>query len=163
MGLAVLVCAPASAEFFGQQPEREAPATPKAQQEATGERGLPSITSVAPENRAEQAAQRAYRAAPQNVAAAKDAKDSVGAYVETVTGAPLEVFGKNLFSNVPTTFAPFDTAQVNGDYVIGTGDELQIRGWGMVNVDVTASVDRSGAIYIPRVGSVKVAGVKADG
>lgn len=30
----------------------------------------------------------------------------------------------------------------------------------MINVDVTAIVDRAGAIYIPRVGSVKVAGVK---
>jgi polysaccharide biosynthesis/export protein len=70
------------------------------------------------------------------------------------------VFGKNLFSDVPSTFAPLDGAQVNGDYVIGSGDELQIRGWGMVNVDVTATVDRSGAVYIPRVGAIKVAGVK---
>ncbi len=90
----------------------------------------------------------------------RDPRDTFGAYVQTVTGAPLERFGKDLFTEVPTTFAPFDAAQVNGDYVIGTGDEIQIRGWGMVSVDVTSTVDRSGSIYIPRVGAVKVAGVK---
>ena len=81
-------------------------------------------------------------------------------YAEKVTGAKLEIFGKNLFNDVPDTFAPVDGVQVNPDYVIGTGDELQIRGWGMVDIDVSARVDRSGAIYIPRVGSVKVAGIK---
>jgi polysaccharide biosynthesis/export protein len=91
---------------------------------------------------------------------AKDKKNTFAPYVQTVTGTKLELFGNNLFSDVPTTFAPFDSAQVNADYVIGTGDELQIRGWGMVNVDITATVDRSGAIYIPRVGAVKVAGIK---
>ena len=82
------------------------------------------------------------------------------AYVATVTGVNLPVFGKDLFSDVPSTFAPFDVAQVNPEYVIGSGDELQIRGWGMVDIDVTVTVDRSGAVYLPRVGSVKVAGVK---
>lgn len=81
-------------------------------------------------------------------------------YVSTVTGGSLPVFGKDLFSDVPSTFAPFDVAQVNPDYVIGSGDELQIRGWGMVDIDVTVTVDRSGAVYIPHVGAVKVAGVK---
>lgn len=83
-----------------------------------------------------------------------------GAYAEGVTGQRLGVFGKDLFSDVPSTFAPFDSAQVNQDYVIGTGDELQVRGWGMVDIDVSATVDRSGAIFIPRVGSVKVSGVQ---
>lgn len=82
------------------------------------------------------------------------------AYAKNVTGVELPVFGADLFSDVPSTFAPFDGAQANQDYVIGTGDELQIRGWGMVDIDVSATVDRSGSIYIPRVGSVKVSGVR---
>jgi len=81
-------------------------------------------------------------------------------YVTGVTGQGLLIFGKDLFSDVPSTFAPFDGIQVNQDYVIGTGDELQVRGWGMVDIDVSATVDRSGAIFIPRVGSVKVSGVQ---
>lgn len=85
---------------------------------------------------------------------------SFESYVQAVTGNSLGIFGAELFTDVPNTFAPVDSVQVNPDYVIGTGDELQIRGWGMVDIDLTATVDRSGAIYIPRVGSVKVAGIK---
>ena len=70
------------------------------------------------------------------------------------------MFGADLFGDVPSTFAPFDGAQANQDYLIGAGDELQIRGWGMVDIDISATVDRSGSIYIPRVGSVKVNGVR---
>ena len=81
-------------------------------------------------------------------------------YAAGVTGQNLNIFGKDLFTDVPSTYAPFDGIQVNQDYVIGTGDELQVRGWGMVDIDVSATVDRSGAIFIPRVGSVKVSGVQ---
>ena len=87
-------------------------------------------------------------------------KGAFESYVGMATGANLDIFGKDLFYNVPDTFAPLDRAQVNPDYVIGSGDELQIRGWGMVDIDLSAKVDRSGAIYIPHVGSIKVAGVK---
>jgi polysaccharide biosynthesis/export protein len=87
-------------------------------------------------------------------------KHSFEAHVEQVVDRSLNVFGKELFNKVADTFAPVDAAQVNPDYVIGAGDELQIRGWGMIDIDVTASVDRSGTIYLPRVGAVKVAGVK---
>ncbi|WP_084416319.1 SLBB domain-containing protein [Massilia alkalitolerans] len=116
---------------------------------------LPNIVNARPESRNQQQQQMEKRPAKVAVVA-----DVFGEYVNTVTGAKLQIFGKELFTDVPTTFAPFDAAQVNGDYVIGAGDELQIRGWGMINVDVTATVDRGGSIYIPQVGAVKVAGIK---
>lgn len=81
-------------------------------------------------------------------------------YINTVTGKKLTIYGSDLFVDVPTTFASPDAAQVNQEYVIGAGDVLQIRGWGMVDIDVNATVDRSGSIYIPRVGNVNVSGVK---
>jgi polysaccharide export outer membrane protein len=120
-----------------------------------GERGLPTITNDRSELR-QQARQPLTRPAKP----ANNTKDSFEEYVETVTGDKLAIFGKDLFSDAATTFSPFDAVQVNPDYVIGTGDELQVRGWGMVEIDLNAIVDRSGAIYVPRVGSVKVAGVK---
>jgi protein involved in polysaccharide export with SLBB domain len=61
---------------------------------------------------------------------------------------------------VPTTFAPVDRVPVTADYVIGPGDELLIRTWGQIDLDVDASVDRNGAIYLPKVGSMSVAGLK---
>ncbi|XLM21264.1 polysaccharide biosynthesis/export family protein, partial [Chromobacterium piscinae] len=45
-------------------------------------------------------------------------------------------------------------------YIIGSGDQLQIKGWGMVDIDLTLTVDRNGAIYLPRVGNISVAGVR---
>ena len=161
-----MVSAQAHAQSFGQSAEQEnspgqAPAA--AANEVYGERGLPSVTSRAARDERSpnpNVMQNGARPVRQAAEPKKLAKSSFSEYVETVTGAPLKAFGRDLFIDVPTTFAPFESAQVNGDYVIGTGDELQIRGWGMVNVDVTATVDRSGAIYIPRVGTVRVAGVK---
>lgn len=119
------------------------------------EKGLPTISNMRPEPRQQPNPPASRPAKP-----AVTEKGAFESYAETVTGKSLKIFGRDLFSDVPSTFAPFDGAQVNPDYVIGTGDELQIRGWGMVDIDISATVDRSGAIYIPRVGSVKVAGVK---
>ncbi|MES2755840.1 MAG: SLBB domain-containing protein [Pseudomonadota bacterium] len=132
--------------------------------ESPADRALPSITSARPDLREQQLQQQARQESADRAERLRQQKntdkDTFGAYAATVTGGTLERFGKSLFTEMPTTFAPFDAAQVNADYVIGTGDEIQIRGWGMVNVDVTATVDRNGAIYVPRVGSIKVAGVK---
>lgn len=77
-------------------------------------------------------------------------------------GRSLPIFGENLFSQVPSTFAPLDRVQVTPDYMIGAGDELIIRAWGQINVEVRRFVDRSGSIYIPRVGDINVAGVKYE-
>lgn len=175
LGAALTFATPAWAQYFNQPTPQDptagteaapAPGSQRPQNgpapELYGERGLPSITGMRADPRTQQQyeAQRADRLPSRRQVAGKDDKDTFGAYVETVTGTRLPLFGSDLFTDVPSTFAPFDAAQVNGDYVIGTGDELQIRGWGMVSVDVTATVDRNGAVYIPRVGAVKVAGIK---
>lgn len=132
--------------------------------------GLPTNTSSLPSvtvprnagtNMSRDGAQR--QSAPILTRPAKLAPSEKGAfeiYATAVTGKDLTIFGSGLFSDVPTTFAPLDSAPVNPDYTIGTGDELQIRGWGMMDMDVTVTVDRRGAISIPRVGSINVAGVK---
>jgi len=77
-------------------------------------------------------------------------------------GQVLPIYGQSLFQNVPTTFAPVDRVPVTADYVIGPGDELQIRAWGQIDLDLQARVDRNGAIYIPKVGNLNVAGLKFE-
>jgi len=74
-------------------------------------------------------------------------------------GRPLPLFGQSLFNQAPSTFAPMDLLQVSSDYIIGPGDELQIRIWGQLEADLRVTVDRSGQIYVPRVGQISVAGV----
>ena len=74
-------------------------------------------------------------------------------------GRVLPLFGQSLFVQPPSTFSPVDRLQVPSDYVIGPGDELQIRIWGQVGADLRVVVDRSGQIYVPQVGQISVAGV----
>lgn len=83
-------------------------------------------------------------------------------FVHDATGQRLPRFGQRLFDPVASTFAPVDRVPVPADYVLGPGDELQIRGWGAVDIDYRALIDRNGLINIPRVGSVRVAGLKAS-
>jgi protein involved in polysaccharide export with SLBB domain len=79
--------------------------------------------------------------------------------VADTVGRPLPLFGQLLFAQPPSTFAPTDKVQVPSDYVIGPDDELQIRIWGQLNADLRVVVDRSGQVYIPKVGQVSVAGI----
>ncbi|MFH1604289.1 MAG: polysaccharide biosynthesis/export family protein, partial [Pseudomonadota bacterium] len=81
-------------------------------------------------------------------------------FVAQSTGRDLPIFGSELFRNVPSTFAPVDNLPVTSDYVIGPGDEILIRAWGQLDVDFSAVVDRTGAISIPKVGAINVAGIK---
>src|SRR5581483_4938621 len=83
-------------------------------------------------------------------------------FVYSSTGQRLPIYGRNLFENVPSTFAPVDRIPVPADYVVGPGDELLIRAWGQIDLDARVVVDRNGQIYLPRVGSVTVAGLKYE-
>jgi len=77
-------------------------------------------------------------------------------------GRDLPMFGSNLFRTVPSTFAPVDNIPVAADYVVGPGDEIQIRAWGQIDVDYNAAVERDGTISVPKVGVINVAGIKAS-
>jgi polysaccharide biosynthesis/export protein len=79
--------------------------------------------------------------------------------VASSVGRVLPIYGSSLFLQPPSTFAPLMNVPVPMDYVIGPGDELYVQIWGQINMELHASVDRDGAIYIPKVGSITVAGV----
>lgn len=84
-------------------------------------------------------------------------------FVANSLGYRLPIFGQNLFENVPSTFAPLDYVPVTPDYLIGPGDELLIRGWGQIDItNYRAVVDRTGTVYIPKVGAISVAGIRYD-
>ena len=75
-------------------------------------------------------------------------------------GAQLPIFGANLFTDVPSTFAPIDDIPLSPDYVIGPGDELQVQVYGQVNQQGAFQVNRAGNIQYPDVGTIHVAGVR---
>ncbi|MFA9438479.1 SLBB domain-containing protein [Uliginosibacterium sp. sgz301328] len=80
-------------------------------------------------------------------------------FVQTSTGSLLPIFGRDLFSKA-ANFAPVENVAAPADHIVGPGDEIFIRGWGQIDVEVRSVVSPEGTISIPRVGIVKVAGVR---
>ena len=75
-------------------------------------------------------------------------------------GRILPMYGYNLFSQPPSTFAPVSNIPVPQDYLIGPGDEIVLTAWGQVDIDLRVIVDRNGDISLPKVGTVNVTGIK---
>jgi hypothetical protein len=99
---------------------------------------------------------------PESGDAPTTAQNEFQEFIAVSTGQRLPLFGYNLFAGVPTTFAPVENIPVTGEYVIGPGDELLIRAWGQVEINGRAVVDRNGTIYLPKVGTLTVAGQRYD-
>ncbi|MGD0790746.1 MAG: SLBB domain-containing protein [Terriglobales bacterium] len=81
-------------------------------------------------------------------------------FVANSVGRRLPIYGHNLFDHVPTTFAPVDRIPVTDNYMIGPGDEILIRAWGQIDLNGKLVVDRDGAVFLPKVGALAVAGLK---
>lgn len=82
------------------------------------------------------------------------------AFLAQSVGRVLPMYGYNLFDQPPSTFAPVGNIPVPQDYVISPGDEIVLTGWGQVDIDLRVTVDRNGAISLPKVGTVNVTGIK---
>lgn len=81
-------------------------------------------------------------------------------FVAATTGQILPIYGARYFHNVPSTFAPIDLAPAMTTYILGPDDELRVRIWGEINFSSNLRVDRSGNIYLPRIGAIHVAGLQ---
>ena len=92
-------------------------------------------------------------------AGSQDVRTEFQQMVEATTGRRLPIFGASLFANVPSTFAPVTDVPVSPNYVLGPGDEINVQLTGQLNQQLRFTVDRSGAIAIPGIGTVHVAGL----
>lgn len=83
-------------------------------------------------------------------------------YVSRIVDKPLRRFGANLLVPDARDFvSPVTTTAVPDDYRINPGDQLRIGLTGSVQAsNLTLTVDSEGRIFIPRVGAVRVAGVR---
>jgi len=68
----------------------------------------------------------------------------------------LDFFGKGLFSR-SEEFMPSDVP-VSGDYKLGSGDNIIISVWGNVDYEYNLTIDREGKVFIPKAGTVALAG-----
>ncbi len=67
-------------------------------------------------------------------------------------------FGYNYFKPA-TEFAALTDIPVGNDYIIGPGDKFTLNLWGSVEGTYELEVNRSGEVFIPTVGNVRVWGV----
>jgi protein involved in polysaccharide export with SLBB domain len=70
----------------------------------------------------------------------------------------LKPFGYDLFDRDPSTFSPVTNVPVPADYVLGSGDQLQVQLYGNQNHNYTLMVDRDGRVNFPQLGPINVAG-----
>jgi len=71
----------------------------------------------------------------------------------------LKLFGHDIFSRPPDTFAPPTNVPVTEDYVVGPGDEIRVLMWGRIDAEYSLVVNRDGTVQFPRIGTISVAGM----
>jgi protein involved in polysaccharide export with SLBB domain len=82
-------------------------------------------------------------------------------YVMQTTGQTLPLYGADFFENLKNSNAQFSRSPVSDDYSLGVGDQLLIRVWGSTSSELNITIDRQGYISIPKLGTLKLAGVQA--
>ena len=67
-------------------------------------------------------------------------------------------FGHDLFAPTPGAALLLENIPVASGYVVGPGDEIVVKMWGRVEGTQRVVVDRDGKIFLPKFGSLYVAG-----
>jgi polysaccharide biosynthesis/export protein len=71
----------------------------------------------------------------------------------------LKPFGYDIFDHAPSTFAPVTNVPVPSDYIVGSGDELNVQLYGAnQNRNLRLIVGRDGRINFPELGPITVGG-----
>lgn len=81
-------------------------------------------------------------------------------FVQQTTGRLLPIYGDDLFNG--KRFNSLSNVPVPSAYVVGPGDDIDLKVWGSVDMALRLTVDRNGQIVIPKVGPVTIAGTRAD-
>lgn len=79
-------------------------------------------------------------------------------FVQETTGRLLPMYGRDLFDS-PQAYAVDSALPAPDDYLLGPGDEVQLKVWGPVDFNSSLIIDRNGQVNLPKVGVVTLAGV----
>ena len=70
-----------------------------------------------------------------------------------------KVFGYNLFNG---SFSQSTQLRYNPEYLISIGDTINLKMWGAFEFESKAAVDSQGNVFIPKVGTVNLLGIRND-
>lgn len=78
---------------------------------------------------------------------------------EEVSEAASQRYGRDLFQQSVSTFAPTDNAPVPSDYRLGVGDQLLVQLYGKEFEQFVLQIGRSGEVALPNLGPLTLSGV----
>jgi len=73
-----------------------------------------------------------------------------------------KIFGYQLFNSQNLSFEPAVNIPIPRDYILGISDQLSINVWGASQTKYQLTIDKNGAITIPDVGPVYLAGLSFE-
>jgi protein involved in polysaccharide export with SLBB domain len=82
-----------------------------------------------------------------------------GAIEAEETSSGLKLFGYDLFAGEPMSLTPLNDLPVPNNYLLGVGDELQIKIFGKKTENYNLVINREGAVYIPELGPFQARGL----
>lgn len=81
-------------------------------------------------------------------------------FVERTAGRKLPRFGSDLLLPSNRDYATPATATVPPSYILNVGDKIQIGMTGSIEGSVQREIDTNGRIFLPKVGSIRLAGTR---
>ena len=155
---------PSITDFYGTPKPQNASTATEAPQESNPQR-QERPNSLYPSLRANNLSTRvvvespAQLRPPEKITPVKSEMSDFEILVQQSLGIALPVFADNLFQSPNASFNIGDQVNVPSDFVIGPGDDIIVRAWGSIELEYAVTVDRQGTIFIPKVGSIQLAGL----
>ena len=84
-------------------------------------------------------------------------KDKVSQDQEIQKKKDIEIFGSNLFNG---EFSKSSQHRYNPDYLLNIEDTINLKLWGAVELELKLTIDEQGNIFVPKVGTINLLGVK---
>lgn len=143
---------------YGVTPQQAATSMSKGSAGSTTNQNLPgrSVTVNEQSGKSESSASMGNALAP--VDKPENNPSEYQRFVAATVGEFLAPFGANLFG-AGGRFAAAEAVPTAGTYVIGPGDNIAIKTWGSVDLNLNLQVNKEGMITVPSVGPVRVAGL----
>lgn len=69
----------------------------------------------------------------------------------------IRTFGENLFNG---EFSKSSQHRYNPEYLLNISDTINLKLWGAIDLDMKLTIDEQGNIFVPKVGAIKLLGVK---